>query len=361
MAHTFRLVPLGLILIIYCETPGQFLACRDNEIDSHSGKDRLMTVHRVFVFVLGAFGLLLASCASSGAEVTPAQGAATVVVTTNILGDVVTNLVGDQVEIVTIMPVGSDPHEFQASAQQVAQIESADAIVANGAGFEEGLLDVIEAQEAAGVPVFEAMEAIEPLEFGEDEHDEHGDDEHSDDHSGADPHFFTDPARMAIAAEGIVTFLAANIEGLDEDDLDATSAGYITELRAVDAEVAEIVDVIAPDQRVLVTNHEVFSYFAERYGFEVVGTVVPGGSTLGGASAQVLADLAEDIEREGVPAIFADTSSSDELAQTLATEVGEVEVVELYSESLGSSDSDGATYVQMTRTNAERIAAALAG
>ena len=318
-------------------------------------------------------------------------------VTTNILGDVVTNLVGDQVEVVTIMPVGSDPHEFQVSAQQVAQIESADAIVANGAGFEEGLLDVIEAQEAAGVPVFEAMDAVEPLEQTDEEHDglddddhdedehghddddhdedehghddddhdedEHGhdEDEHGHDHGGEDPHFFTDPARMAVAAEGIVDFLVANVEGLDKADFAASSAGYIGELRAVDAEVADIVSAIALDRRVLVTNHEVFGYFAERYGFEVVGAVVPGGSTLGGASAQVLVELVEDIEREGVPAIFADTSSSDELAQTLVLEVGDISVVELYSESLGSSDSDGGTYVQMIRTNAERIAAALAG
>ncbi len=109
------------------------------------------------------------------------------------------------------------------------------------------------------------------------------------------------------------------------------------------------------------TNHEVFGYFADRYEFEVVGTVIPTGTTTGGVDAQELARLAEVIRDERVPAIFADTSSSDELAETLAGEVGDVEVVELYSESLGDDDSDGATYLDMIRTNAGRIATALAG
>ena len=90
-----------------------------------------------------------------------------------------------------------------------------------------------------------------------------------------------------------------------------------------------------------------------------MGSVIPSGSTADGASAQALVELAEIIELEGVPAIFAETSSSDELAQTLAPEVGNIEVVTLFSESLGDADSGGASYVDMVRTNANRIAAAL--
>ncbi len=110
----------------------------------------------------------------------------------------------------------------------------------------------------------------------------------------------------------------------------------------------------------LVTNHEVFGYFADRYGFELVGAVIPGGGTNDSVSAGELAALAELIEAEGVPAIFADTSSPDELVQTLADEVGNIAVVELYSESLGGPDSEGATYLAMVRTNGERISEALA-
>jgi zinc/manganese transport system substrate-binding protein len=116
---------------------------------------------------------------------------------------------------------------------------------------------------------------------------------------------------------------------------------------------------VAAEDRVLVTNHEVFGYFADRYGFEVLGTVIPSGTTGEGASAADLAELVQVVEDAGVPAIFADTSSPARLADALAAEVGDVEVVELFSESLGEPGSGGETYLEMARTNAERIADAL--
>ena len=315
---------------------------------------------------------------SSGAPATGASSAddsqsagevVTVVVTTNILGDVVSELLDDQAEVITIMPVGADPHDFQASAQEIDRMLSADALIVNGANFEEGLIDVIESAEEEGVPIHEAISAVETLEFGagDEEHsdEDHDDEEHSDedhddhDHDGADPHFFTDPVRMSSAVQGIVSFLSGQIEGLDIDALDASADEYLAQLAAVDAEVISLVDTIREDQRVMVTNHEVFAYFADRYGFEIIGVVIPGLSTTDAASAGELAALAATIEAEGTPAIFADTSSSDELVKTLASEVGDIAIVELFTESLGTADSDAPTYLDMVRTNAERIAAAL--
>ena len=332
--------------------------------------------HRALVAIIAMFVLVAVGCgddsstSSTGADPGGVDSERpTIVVTTNILGDVVENLVGDEFDVVTIMPVGADPHDFQASAQQVAQIGEADVLIVNGAGFEEGLLDVIEASEADGVPVFEAISAVETIEFGEGGHDhadeDHADEDHADedghDHEGADPHFFTDPARMALAADAIADFLVANVDGIDVDALSASAEAYVGELESLDSEVGEMLAAIDADDRVLLTNHEVFGYFADRYDFEVVGTVIPSGSTTDGASAQALAELAELIEDEGVPAIFADTSSSDELVQTLASEVGDIAVVELFSESLGADDSEGGTYLDMVRTNAQRIVDALAG
>jgi zinc/manganese transport system substrate-binding protein len=166
---------------------------------------------------------------------------------------------------------------------------------------------------------------------------------------------------MAVAADGIAAFLIANVDGVDATALEANAASYIARLESLDAEVEALLVPIPSGRRVLVTNHEVFGYFADRYGFEVAGTIIPSGSTADGANAQALVELAELIEHEGVPAIFADTSSSGELASTLADEVGDIAVVDLFSESLGSDDSDGATYLDMVRTNAERIADALSG
>ena len=164
---------------------------------------------------------------------------------------------------------------------------------------------------------------------------------------------------MSDAVQGVATFLKAEVSGLDEAALDTAVDAYLAELDELDADVAEMAEGLPTERRVLVTNHEVFGYFADQYGFEVVGTVIPSGSTADGASAGELAELAEIIEEEGVPAIFADVSSSDALAETLAVEVGDVEVIELYSESLGESGSDGGTYIEMVRTNASRIGSAL--
>ena len=327
--------------------------------------------------VLLALTMLAAACGDD--DGTAASGdLPTVVVTTNILGDVVTELTGGAVEVVTIMPVGADPHDFQASAQQVDAMRNADVLIVNGGSFEEGLLDVIEGAESDGVSVYEAMSVVSTIEFGEgghgghDDHDDHeGHDDHDDheghddhsghDHSGEDPHFFTDPARMAAAVDGIAAFLIANVEGIDANIVTEAAEAYHGELEALDAEVEALVADIPAENRVLITNHEVFGYFADRYGFEVAGAIIPSGSTLDGTSAGDLAELAELITDEGVPAIFSDVSASDQLAQTLADEVGgDVQVVELFTESLGDSDSEGATYIDMVRTNATRIAEALA-
>jgi zinc/manganese transport system substrate-binding protein len=153
--------------------------------------------------------------------------------------------------------------------------------------------------------------------------------------------------------------LAARIEALDTPDQRARVQRYLDQLDDLDAEVAGLVAAIPADRRILVTNHEVFGYFADRYGFEVLGAVLPGGSTLAEPSAADLAALADQIAQAGVPAIFAETSSPTRLAEALAAEGQGVEVVELYSESLGEAGSDGATYLDMVRTNARRIAAAL--
>jgi len=295
----------------------------------------------------------------------PSEEQPTIVVSTNIMGDVVENVVGDAATVVTIMPVGADPHDFQPSAKQIAELNDADAVIMNGGGFEEGLLDIVEAAEADGMIVFEAMSVIETLEFSDhDDHDDHEDDkDHDDDHkhehADGDPHFFTDPARVALAADAIAEFVIAEVDGIDGAAVRATADDYVAELTALDEEISEALSAVADADRVLVTNHEVLAYFADRYDFEIIGAVIPGGTTVDSANAEALAELAEIVEAEGIPAIFSDNSSSDELAQTLALEAGNVEVVELYSESLGAEDSDGATYVEMMRTNAERIAAAL--
>lgn len=313
--------------------------------------------------------LLLLAAVGCGSDDDAASGGATdqptVAVTTSLLGDVVEQMVGDEAEVTVLMPPGADPHDFQLSAQQAAEVREADALITNGGGFEEGMLDALEAAESDGVPTYEALEAADPIEstggheHTDEEEGEHDEEEGEHDDEGTDPHFFTDPARMAVAAQGIAGFLVAEVPALDTETFQESAAAEVAALEELDADVEEVLSAIPEEDRRLVTNHEVFGYFADRYGFEVVGVVVPGGGTGGEPSAAELSELAATIEAEGVPAIFADVSSPESLSQTLADEVGEVEVVSLYTESLGEEGSDGATYDALVRTNAQRMVDAL--
>ncbi len=302
----------------------------------------------------------------------------TIAVTTDILADVTENLVGSEFEVVGIMPSGVDPHLFSPSAQDIANIENADLLITNGGDFEEGLVDVLE-DAAQDVPTIELLDFVEAIEFDEDaedshshsddeeeedshddeDEDSHDDEEGEDSHGDFDPHFFTDPASVAVASEAIVEFVSDNLDPENELDLATTAAPYIDELLALDAEVEETLSVVPADSRVLVTNHNVFAYFADRYDFEVLGVVIEGSSTADTASSGSLAELVEEIEAEGVPAIFGDAASSDDLLSTVAEEAG-VEVGNLFTESLGGGDSNADSYIEAVRTNADLIAELLA-
>ncbi|MDF2560361.1 MAG: zinc transporter substrate-binding protein [Microbacterium sp.] len=272
----------------------------------------------------------------------------TIVVSTNILGDVIGELVGDQAQVMTLMKPNADPHSFEISAQEAATLRDADLLVSNGLGLEEGLQQHLDAAAADDVPMFVAGDAIEVLDYSE-----------GDAEGMPDSHFWTDPARMIDVVDAIAPVLA-DIDGIDPEALDATVDEYRDELQALDAEMTEAFAAIPDDRRALVTNHHVFGYLAERFDFDIVGAVIPGGTTLAAPSASDLADLVDAIEETGVPAIFAESSSPDRLVQALASEADvQVEVIELFTESLTGADEGAPDYLTMMRVNTERITTGL--
>jgi len=326
---------------------------------------RILTLARM----AGITALAVGATACGGDDAQD-EGRPTIVVTTNVLGDVVSETVGDAARVEVIMPIGADPHTFSASARQATTMEDADLLVVNGAGFEASMDDLIDAVADGGTPVFAVADVVDLLPATGDDHDdethddESVDDESVDDHhhdGDADPHLWTDPTRVATAVDALADRVA-ELDGIDADAVRASAAGYRDTLDALDAEIADIVAAVPPERRLLVTNHRVFAYFADRYGFEVVGSVIPSVTTGGEASARQLEDLAAVIESSGVPAIFAETSGSTALADALADLVGgDVRVVELYTGSLGEPGSGADTYVGMMRTDAELITEALTG
>jgi zinc/manganese transport system substrate-binding protein len=286
---------------------------------------------------------LLTGCAAS------ADDRPVIVVSTNILGDVVAEVVGDEAEVITLMKPDADPHSFEISAQEASRLRSADLVVSNGLGLEEGLQQHLDGAAEAGVASFVAGDVVDVLGYS------------SEDAAGTpDPHFWTDPAQMTAVVDALEPQLAA-IDGVDAGAIAETATAYRAELDALDTEMTEAFTEIPADRRALVTNHHVFGYLADRFGFRIIGTVIPGGTTLAAPSASDLAGLVDAVEDAGVATIFAESSSPDRLVRALADEADiEVAVIELFTESLTAADGGAPDYLTMMRVNTERISTGLA-
>ena len=166
-----------------------------------------------------------------------------------------------------------------------------------------------------------------------------------------------DPVRVANALPSLSQALATQA-GLDVTALDECIAVYRNDLLALDAEIEGILAPLHPEDRLLVTNHDALGYFADRYGFQVIGRVIPSGSTLAAASPADLQSLVEVIDETGVAAIFSESTHSSDDAEALGQEAG-VQVISLDTGSLGPPGSRSGTYVGFLRTNAQKIAEGL--
>ena len=361
-----------------------------------------------------ATALVLSGCVGLGGDTdlaAPPAGspspALSIVVSTTVLGGVVSDIArcaeGDDQAVTVVMPVGVDPHDFQPSSAQVASMVAADLVIVNGLGLEEGLLPALDSIGSDGARVLEIGELIDPLPFGaeaeehsEDEHhddhvdedhsepgaeeddhvdedhsepgaeeDDHADEDHSesgveeDDHAhGAyDPHFWMDMDRMAAAAR----LIGEEVEAFGAEGYLACGEEVAASIEGAEQELLDTLAGVPDARRILVTDHDALSYFAESFGFRVIGVVIPGGSTLGEPNSQELAALVSVIQDQDVPAIFGDATLSNEILGILAAEAGrDVQVVSLFIGSLGGPDSGATSYEEMMMTNADRIAQALA-
>ncbi|UXN32910.1 metal ABC transporter substrate-binding protein [Glutamicibacter sp. M10] len=299
----------------------------------HSGK--------ALALLLGV-SLLLTGCIGTAQQ----DEKPSIVVTTNILGNVVQNLVGDQAQVHTLMPPNVDPHSFEISAQQAALLHDSDLVVSNGLNLEEGLQHQLDAVDEAENNHFVASDHFEVLEV-------------AGSNGAADPHFWTDPAKMIQVVDALHQQLK-DLPGISAEQLASDTQGYRAELTELEQQMTASFAQIPEQSRALVTNHHVFGYLAERFGFKTIGAVIPSGTTLASPSAADLASLAEAIRSSKVPAIFVESAQPGKLARALADEAQvEVQIVELYSESLTPPHQGADSYLQMMQVNTERITHAL--
>ncbi|NLG54893.1 MAG: zinc ABC transporter substrate-binding protein [Rhodococcus sp.] len=300
---------------------------------------------KVFSVAATVVAAVLVSAGLSACSIAGGSDGPLVVVTTNILGDVVENIVGEEADVMVLMPRGADPHSFEISAAEAHRVEQADVIIANGLGLEGGLGKIVDTARGDGVPVLDVGSEVDPITYSAGQS------------SGSlDPHFWTDPYRMIAAIPLIEEAVVAHVPGVDSSQIADNAQRYRGELDELAAQMSQQFDEIPPSQRKLVTNHHVFGYLAERFEFEVIGAVVPSGTTLASPSASDLAELAGAISAAGVPTIFIDSSQPDRLAQVLAAEASTpVQVRSLFTESLGDEGDGGDTYIDMMRSNTQSI------
>lgn len=312
-------------------------------------------MHRI---VIGTFlALSLVSCGrgfdpSSGTSLESIQGGSDPVIlaSTTVLADITRNIAGDRLRVASLLPVGADPHSYQPVPQDVTRIAESGVLILNGMAYEnfiEGLLESAGGERilitaSNGLETRHMADALGEEETGEGEV-----------HEAGDPHMWLNPIL-------IVTYVENIREGLTHFDPDGASVyranadAYVSQLRELDAWIIEQVGQIPAEDRLLVTNHEALGYFADRYGFTVVGTVIESFSTNASPSAKQMADLIGQIDASGALAIFLDASDNPAIPGQIAAETGVAVITDLHLESLTDGPPAG-SYLEMMKYNVTRI------
>ena len=285
-----------------------------------------------------------------------------VVATTNSVADVARQIGGDRVELTTLLPPGADPHSYQATPDDLRQLNGAHVIFVNGLHLEEAMAPILENLDAptpvvsvnAGVTT-RALSAEDDAEDHDDEGDSAGG---AHDHDGDDPHTWMNPVNVMVWSENIAHTLGA-LDPANAAAYTAAAATYVAELEQLDTEMRAQFAAIPAPQRKLVTDHDNLGYLADAYDFTVLGAVIPSLSTMAAPSAQDLAALHDQIQTEGVKVILVGNTVNPATAQQLAQDTG-AQVVAIYTDSLSDATGPAATYIAMMRHNLAQIRAAFA-
>ena len=309
---------------------------------------------RLGIVMVFAAALVASACGASAEPSSNVDGI-TIVASTTIWGDVARSIVGNDGTVQVLVPVGVDPHDYQLSSAQVADINRADLVIVNGFGLEQNMVEVFAVAQNDGAVVLSLASAVDPIALGENGSSEKCDP--AAEVSGCDPHFWMDPDRASAAAKAI----GSALERIDDSvDWAERAEAYVEAMDEAVARMESALDLVPDGQRKLVTNHDSLQYFAEKFGFEVIATVIPGGSTLADPSSADLANLVAVIRAEKISAIFADTTDSTALADAVAAELGaSVSVIELFTGSVGEPGSGAETLIDMLETDSSLIAEAL--
>jgi ABC-type Zn uptake system ZnuABC Zn-binding protein ZnuA len=318
-----------------------------------------MTAPRTLVLglLLCLAPLVAAGCGDD--DSTAAGGAAgiTVVATTTQAADFARAVGGDRAKVVGLLPANADPHDYEVRPGDVKALADADLVISSGGDLDHWLEPAIESS-GTDADDLALMDHVRTMEGAA----EHADEEHAPEGDGhaIDPHWWQDPRNAVKAVAAIEDALtAADPPGAAAYKRNAED--YTRRLTALDGAVASCIDKLPPGQRKLVTTHDALGYYADRYGLEVVGAVIPSLSTQAQASAGEVAQLVDTIKREQVKAIFAESSVNPKVEQVIADQAGATIGKALWADTLGPKGSDGETYLQSIASNTRAIVDGLSG
>jgi len=298
------------------------------------------------VATLVGAALLAAGCGASGSG----NGQLQVVATTTQIADFVREVGGGAVSVDQILQPNTDPHEYEPRPSDVAGAAEAKLVFASGDGLDDWIGQVV-SDSGSDAEVVDLGAGVPERLPGESSGAEA---------SRYDPHWWHDPRNAEAAVAEIERRLGA-ADPAHRREFERNARAYLAQLRDLDAGIGRCMDSVPAARRKLVTDHDAFGYFADRYGIDVVGAVIPSQTTQAQPSAKDLSALAALIEREKVEAIFPESSLSASVAEAIADQTGASADYSLYGDTLGPEGSDGATYLRMEAANASAMVRGFSG
>jgi len=296
------------------------------------------------LIVLSLTAAMLGACSSRPAVSSQPQ-ILNVLATESFLADIAQNVAGNRLKVDTLLPITVDPHEYEPKPQDMIRLAQSQVLIVNGLGYEAWLqktLDSLGGQRLLIVTTNGLAPAPDP----------------SGKHPAGDPHMWMNPLKA-------VNYVEQIRDGLSQADpagkalFARNAAAYIAKLQALDLWVKGQVSSLPPEKRLLVTNHDALGYFAQAYGFKVIGAVIPSVTSDASPSAQQLAGLIDTIKNNHAPAIFLDIGENPNLANQIASETGAKVVTDLYVESTSLPSGPAPTYIDMIKYDVTTIISAL--
>jgi ABC-type Zn uptake system ZnuABC Zn-binding protein ZnuA len=324
-------------------------------VPGSGGQREGVSVHRHVVTVgLGLLLVATAACnvkddkrgggavASPAATSTAGEKVVSVVTTTTQLTDFARVIGGDRVRVYGVLKANVDPHDYEPSPADLDAIDRADVLLKNGVGLEKWFDTVITSANPKG-KLYDVSQGV-TIRQGPDDAEPEG-----------DPHIWHNPANAILMAATVQRAL----EVVDPDDkalYQKNLADYTAQLNQLDADIRAQIATLT--NKKLVTNHDTFGYYIDRYGLDYVGAIIPSFDTSAELSGREIAAIVAKIKETGTKAVFSESSLPPKTAEAIGREAG-VRVVAgkdaLYGDALGPEGSDGDTYLKMQRHNTRVI------